>query len=370
MPVDINISEIKRQIALFEDRITLLRKNLRYYRDTQRSDRIYQKAFLATFTKVQEQATPLLVENALRACEQSGEYADPFFIEPLLEAIKHPETIKLRHTKGLGIEIIVNLDRTAGTLEEYADAVRVAREVLKSRRKSFVKDPPPDLASRMWYEKIYSVDRLGLGYVPRRVWDRKKKEYKEVNIKDKIIGKYWETMYLRAQNFIHPAPWWRLLENGNPAGSLSSDIGGYPAPRVSASRFVARTVATLRQIAYSIMKEEHARIFAELEGVINRSYEEIDRLELELTRLRALILVDYTLPETRRIRAEELVRQRLGEQMLYARPERLQYLFDQLVYGTQISMHGISLGTYEGKRIRIRVLEILRQLDAEFGRGE
>lgn len=366
----IEVQELRARVSRLQDQIGDLETQIWSYKRAMEDEEAYAVAFASAFVAIQDRAVEIFVRNATDACLSSGEYAHPYFIDALISAVRHPDSLLIEHLGYTGrVNVIIDLDRTAGPLEEYAQAVSAVRG---DRRDVHRNQTPPNLASRMWAEKIYRAGRMG-GKVSRRRWNRETRSYDRVDVTDQFVGKYWETVFARAAFFIHPAPWWRLLDGGNVRVQMSSDIGGTPYPRVPATRFVENTRREIKAIAEELIQADWSDYIdrlqyriSEVRSVIRRLESEIEELERRIATLEQEVFEPKPPKyEEKKVIAEELLRERLKELYPFAKPERIQYLLDELARGVNVGR--IRMGSHEGKEIRVRVTSILQKIDKELG---
>ena len=183
-----------------------------------------EEAFQRTWLK----ANTILRKNAVQAAMSTDEYNDEFFISRLEEATSDEACISYNVT-GDSINVIIDLNVTAGSLEDYIDAV----EAWRSEHYGDKARPSPDLASRMWAEKIYGVDREGKSVLR---WN--KKHTKSHDVTANFEGKYWQTMEERLEMSGKIAPFWQLLNDGNTGGGE-----GTPYPAQEPTYFVEKSEA-------------------------------------------------------------------------------------------------------------------------------
>jgi hypothetical protein len=147
------------------------------------------------------------------------------------------------------------MDETAGTLEQWATAVKAVRATLGSRQKSALR------ASNYWKFRVYG-----------REWDG---------------GSYHQTIEMRFAEAGALAPYWSLLDKGNynEVGIMSSDWGGSPYPTNSATNFTGKVAEKLEEIF-------RGEIVAQKEALESRVEEikiTIEKLNKYMVELQALL---------------------------------------------------------------------------------
>jgi len=203
----------------------------------ERESIIFSEAFLKAEEFIRKYAIDYIKLEAKKAAVKSREYDYPPFLNRLLTAIDlHKKDILfiIPHKEREEVEVILDMT-PLGSIEEYAQAVIQTREVLGMGR------APGEVASKMWKEKFYKVDREG-GKVSKRKKDKKTKKVTKVDVTEKFRGRYKTTILTRL-NYLggDKAPYWYLLEHGSNNVKMSSDKGGQPYPSFGATHFVSNS---------------------------------------------------------------------------------------------------------------------------------
>jgi hypothetical protein len=145
-----------------------------------------------------------------------------------------------------------------------------------------------DLASRMWAEKIYGVDREGKQI--KKVIKKKSKKGKISEVvtdtTEKYIGKYISTVMERLAFLPRDkAPYWYIIEHGNAGGVPGFEDIGTAYPTVPPSRISDRIETNIKAIFKSVfanrlerVEEEMVKVFAEEFGIKRKgkSFRELD----------------------------------------------------------------------------------------------
>jgi hypothetical protein len=289
------------------------------------------------------------------------------------------------------------LNKTAGSLEDWANGVRGYREYLAARRSSTLggRSPRPSsfLGSWFWAEKIYGSGAEGTR-VSRRRYNRKTQEYETIDVSDQFSSLWSETIAGRLSISGKLAPWWELLDKGSLFTRLSSDLSprGEPYPVQAATHFVNSAVGTIKALFESnfsfYMDEAKESILRSINEALQKK-DEIER-DLEIVNTELYVIEDMEFRRTVRIlrereereekeRLERLDRQRkatatkiltekIGENFRYVRPERLEKLLEDLSRGIVSQKNGFYLGrTSTGHVIRPRMKKLIEQIDKELG---
>jgi len=251
--------------------------------------------------------------------------------------------------------------KAAGDLKEYAQAVKKANKQLgitgKTRgktKKKLGEGSGQELSSLLWAHKIYGVDREG-----RQVMKERRKKGKVVgvdNITERYKGKYTATIQARIANFTKPAPWWKLLNDGNLNVRLPKSQG-VPYPTFPATRFVQKSASAIRVLAQGIFKDKIDELSADYQRKLNDT-------RLRYTTLYTLLgeLLDFLdkIEGPFKIALEKL-KEYLGKKVEVADRKRLEYLARELSQGKVVNPRsGIRLG----REVRIRTIQLERQIRA------
>lgn len=302
-----------------------------------------------------ENAAIILEKNTSTALKIVSEYNHPFFEPGLLQAIKTPDIISAK-LQGDEIIVDINMNRAAGSIDNYANAVKLARKALGVSGKI-----NPIVASRFWFRNIYSPTRLGTKVTEKRK-NRTTGETTTVDITAKYIGKYDEMMLARLSRFVaaKPAPWWSLLENGNAVTRMSSDIGGVGLPYNPPTHFVETSKRQIQEILKGSYRTELQKELQPFQKKLRKL--ELRKRQNEEDRL----LVNELLAgggKTKREAALEKIRQRLRERYADTQADykRIEKIIDRLAAGERIEEK-----VAVGRNVRIRVLQILNELNLEY----
>jgi hypothetical protein len=235
-----------------------------------------------------DQAMSILLEKASKALVSTEEFNDSIYIGDLLNACSNQEIFKIFVVNG-EVKVEIDLNKSAGTIEEYGIAVQAARKQIiadrETRNPMGGKNIPPKwLSDRKWMEHIYSVDRRN-GKATRRKWNYAAKEYEIIDVTDQYKRKYYETVNLRKSFFVtgHPAPWWYLLEHGN------ANVGGSegtPGPMVKATNFVANSEKNMKELIERKVSDKKNELREDMNRAIDDRYEFIDELKKDIMNLR------------------------------------------------------------------------------------
>lgn len=276
-------------------------------------------------------------ENALTASE---EFDLPIFRNRLESAIFNPKTIELLLV-GERLEVFVNLDQTAGTLDDYANAIKATREIIRQKNKGrYIKDP--QVASQIWKEKFYGSAREGRNITPLTT-NRKNRTsiYRQ---------QYRWTINMRVAHFQSLAPFWRILDHGTVF--LGSSWGGTEYPAIKPTNFVGKAVAEIRK-----QFTEYVKTAKQYLAEINQNVKYIDSAISYIQTISKQILEN---PERKFILQQ--VQRILGSKFSEANQTRLNQLLEGLLSGT-ITQEKFRLGrTSAGVEIRPRIRRIQNAL--------
>lgn len=360
-----NAKDLSSQIGKWQEVINAYYKQIDDLKVFLNSSDLLVTAWAEALEACLQEAKWILVNEVNIALESVEEYNHPIFISDLLEACVNPETLSLGYADGQYI-VNVDLNKTAGYIEQYARAVSATREILNDRKVKGPKSAPGDLASRMWFEKVYGPDRSGKS-VPRRKGNPKTRLYEWIDVTENYVGKYFETMELRKSFFIsgQKAPWWYLLDHGN-SGLKSvfprSPSTGYAAPSNPPTHFVDKAKRKIEVFCVN----KHGVFITNLKNLttelINRLYVEVVEAEKVIEEIIAI------LDDTVRLKAieVELTRtliERGKEHLLHDRKFKL--AIEAIRIGRSSIRHGFYFSS--GERLRLKsvannVKEALRTL--------
>jgi len=222
----------------------------------------------------------ILANHVASAVATNTEFGNRMLFFPLLSAARSSRnftTIVNGTGWGSAINVIINMDSTAGTLDEYASGVKAVREALQAeadmakamRPKHWKKSKPkardPIAASRYWKKHVYQN--------PNQMF-------------------YNTTMEERIRLSGSPAPYWKLLDKGSI--SMQSDWGGIPYPQGTATNFIDNAATEIRREFKAGMLAAENR-FLKFSRTIMDMYKQIDGdLDRIANRAREVQLTDIT----------------------------------------------------------------------------
>jgi hypothetical protein len=221
------------------------------------------------FQTILELAPTVLSEEIIKAAESTDEYNNSQLLTPLLtaaESLDNFEFFENRNGWASSISCEVNLDRSAGSIEQWAAAVTYVRNtILHSKNKDGMR------ASKYWQTKVYGTP------------------LQQVTLADRFA----------AAGAI--APYWELLDKGNMNVGMSSDWPeSYAYPTNSKTNFTGKTATRLKSLFRSEMlaqKEALTQQTQNLEQDISQLESYIDQLseliqllnELDLEKIKDII---------------------------------------------------------------------------------
>ena len=212
---DVDITKMSLEDAVrskkrVDDAIKFVKSSLDKARRT-----LADSAFTEVVKETKKQASLIYREEVTAAANQSGEYAYTQFLSPLID-VGDDESLYDIVSVGVGwsrgVSVTLRMDEVAGNIDDYAEAVQLARDSLGLKE-----DRDPQTASMIWRKKIYKGPR------------------------------YFTTIQLRLLSSSSVAPFWSLLNYGSRNVKMASDIGGTPYPSRGAHRFVQKTEERVRK---------------------------------------------------------------------------------------------------------------------------
>ena len=215
----------------------------------------WKTAFIETYQQVIDRAHSILTAEAQAAANSLDEYSLPIFIVPLKVATQTRGCISIIATDENSLMVTINLDITAGNIEDYASAVRRVRT---SKAKGTMSK-----ASASWYWRnfIYGQAREGFTIKKKRVKGQlgrtpiKRKEGKQL---------YAETISERLAAMGTLAPYWSLIDKGNASVPALSE-GGTPYPANGPTNFTTKAELKIKTLFTEIYRRSQRAITEELE---------------------------------------------------------------------------------------------------------
>lgn len=165
-------------------------------------------------------ATQLLVANLQLALDSSEEFGRPALAAPLIEACQDKSIIEMSFNRAgwdSTVEVTINLDVSAGTLDEWGAAVSSVRENHGWGIDKNGNPIDPLKSSAIWRGRIFNSNEM------------------------------WESTILERLSMVDsPAPYWRLLNYGS-MQTLPSDKGGIGYPKQTPTMFVENTIKQITE---------------------------------------------------------------------------------------------------------------------------
>ena len=223
----------------------------------------------------------ILANNISHAVATNPEFAKGMLLSPLIGAARSSRNFTFmvnRSRWGSTVDIIIDMDSTAGSLDEYASGVKKVREQLEAEaamakamrprhwKQSKPKPRDPIKASKYWKERVYlNVNQM---------W-------------------YNSTMEQRIEESGKLAPYWKLLDRGSI--SMQSDWGGIPYPQGTSSDFTGKTISDIkREFKYGMSSAEDR--FRHFSSIVMDMYKEIDNARIRIGhRTREMESTDITI---------------------------------------------------------------------------
>ncbi len=322
-------------------------------------------------------AAKILAEEAMIAISGT-EFDLPEFRTGLLTAIFLPQTITFGLRKSNEVldanAIQINLKQTAGRISDYASAVRRARKILgvgQSRRvgKGRFSRGGVSMATWFWREKYYGPAREGKT-IPQPIYKekktptgrtRKKRNYNTEQYKEN----YFKTIATRISLFgDNLAPWWQLLDRGNPAGFTGAKEGEHDLyPQNKATNFVQKALTRMRREAQKNRGVNYADLNeSDQLKAINDLFTARSAIESAIEYIQSILDNIDRAPLKRETVLEEIER-RLGLRLAKADKTKVERIIADFELQAKVPER-IRLGG----GVRIRTIEIQRILRARGGR--
>lgn len=289
------------------------------------------------------------MNNGLAALEQAEEFDVPSYRTGWERMLSNPRNL-LFELSGETLKIVNNLNETAGTIEDYADAVQKTRDTIGSPISSNGVDKDKDWAevtdpnywhSWFWEEKFYKPAREGV------VSPEIDPAYLEGYIRD-----YWLTMDTRAKFFTKDAPYWRLVEEGFTAYKRSG--GGDAYPSTKPTKFIESTIEELTLLYKDFLKDtkkEHQTL-AEQMAKLDKLQDYIGNKLKDLKNYKSSNYEEYVVVS---------VKSQLEQRYPRADQDKLERLAKDISEGNEIRGR-VELGR-TGERLRVRTTNLVRQMN-------
>ena len=221
------------EIGSIQNRIDKLRDADEYLRDerkttekalgVRKSSNVSSEAVKVALESAKMSGTRILAEEIETALTETPEFDIALFSTGLYTASQSQDNFRVTRL-GSGwstlISVMVDMDVTAGSLDDYARGVEAFRELADRR------DPNPDRASRYWRERIYGGEL------------------------------YYQTIRYRLRHAGGLAPYWQLLDLGNVP--MASDWGGTAYPSNEPTNFTMNTAIRMQAAFRNEMRSERA----------------------------------------------------------------------------------------------------------------
>ena len=231
-----------QRLGKLEDEVYL---NINAIQEAQRlanSPEVVDEKIFDALDKTLRQASNTLRNEIVTASEVTGEYAHSQLLNPLLEAADYASNFSTTFI-GTGwnttISVTVDMDESAGNIEQWAQAVEATRLELGFVEKNSAQ------ASNYWANIVYG---------------------------GRDATMYIDTINSRLRNTNAKAPYWELLDKG--FIGMSSDWGGTPHPQLVRTNFTGKAAQRIEKTFSYILK-----------GYYTNHYREVDRLGNELYEL-------------------------------------------------------------------------------------
>lgn len=183
---------------------------------------LYKLAFVEAAKAVSKEIAPITLNVIKDACLESVEYNfEPFYNRLQFAVLTHLDDIIEISLDSFSQNILVNIRFSVlGDPDEWLQAAKDVAVDL-----GFGKIEDPAIASHIWAEKIYGVDREG------KTVERFSDKGNSWDVTDNFVGKYTLTIESRLLKIpMDKAPFWYFLEYGNVESSGSD--GGTPYPMI------------------------------------------------------------------------------------------------------------------------------------------
>jgi len=266
-------------------------------RDDVRNLDLADLAETSALGKTYGEANDILWTQLNIALQVNQEFDFENAVERLYRAVMNENTIQLRPVYGTGkVTVNINLNETAGNLEDYGNAISAVREAGGFGKLE------PGMASWFWENFLYRVAREGAEPPKKQTSDegggkgkgkgkskKKGKERKE-HSKEELEEIYWATMNLRLEASDSLAPFWSIINYGTRA--LVSDRGGVAYPQAAPTHFVLKAQNKIRGIYSQFFKQVYTEVNnaqKDLIRLLNNMTQQVRRLISAINQLMSTI---------------------------------------------------------------------------------
>jgi len=223
----------------------------------------------------------LLVNEAQEAFENNEDLKYPPWRAHLVKKLRKDGLIEIIPTPSptgdrvlFEVNILDNLRRILGTIQDYTDAVKATRDRLEYGYKVSGK-----LATHLWYSRLWLPGRLGTDI---EMFTKLKKSGKLMPLrkkKKKGFASFYKTiMKVRLEEMSEMAPYWELLNAG--AIDLPGNKGGYAKPAFAPSWFVLNAETSIKNFIESRFDPStRATKEIEMEGEIEAAKQHLYELQ-------------------------------------------------------------------------------------------
>jgi len=294
----------------------------------------------SAISSIEKKATQILLDEAKAAVKSNPEFSkSAIFWTKLQEAILNEDTIFVEAIGQENIKVTIDLDKTAGTLNDYVDGVLYAREQLEGeypRKKEF----DPKKASQKW-KQIYEAG--GTFY-------------------NKIIT--W-----RIETFGKKAPFWKIINDGTPKKLGGVDRGGTPYPVSKPTRFKQRAEQKISDLIAEEIKSQRRNWKASAREGMSYARRNVEILT-EIYREASIAILESA--PNFKIAENKLVTQldKFGEDRLNkADPRKLNALIAGISSGKADPTKRHYLQRPGEKPFKVRIRDITRKFNEEIDKG-
>ena len=223
-------------------------------------DAVWQTAFVNVINEQGISFKDILWREAQTAITSTKEYDIPEFREPLRTAIYMDGCINIRtYDDGRTISVEIDLNKTAGSIENYAQAIRAVRNLMTGDERGWREDK--GRASWFWKNFIYRQAREGLKIKKGKLKGQRRRASLSQREGTQM---YKETISNRLAAMGTLAPFWELIDKGN-INNAALDEGGTPYPSNSATNFVSRAQIEIRSSFEGSYRQKVTELVSQLE---------------------------------------------------------------------------------------------------------
>lgn len=296
---------------------------------------------------VLKEAPDVLKGSILEAIRTNHEFDWTSYKRALAGAANDKDIYYLVNLGGVGwnkrFSFIVDLKKSAGSLEDWANGIKRYRRILEERKREKIRESAKKKGKKR-PARFPKYDPIKASKAWAGIFEGRNDS-----------GVFSTTIRNRLQLSGRKAPFWQLLNFG--AVSMTSDRGGYPTPQGEPTNFILKTETILQEQAENLLRlqqEKYEKLIDDYRKNIDEAEEVLESLESLIERIRL---------EVKQVRQLE---KEFGEDLQYIDSNKFERAV-QLIREGLLKTGRVELTlSGSGKRIRPTVSRLTRLLFGEY----